>query len=127
MSPPPLLAPSPQPQAPHLQGLRVLVVDDQADTRELLAVVLEEYGVIVQTVASSASALEALKNFKFDLLLSDIGMPDEDGYTLIRNVRALEAQTGEKIPSVALRCLCWGGASQTSFVSRLSTTPTQAN
>ena len=86
------LAPSPQPLAPSLDGLRVLVVDDQFDTRELLGAVLEEYGVRVTSVASSAEALEALKNFEFDVLLSDIGMPDEDGYTLIRKVRELEAE-----------------------------------
>ena len=77
---------------PSLDGLRVLVVDDQSDTRELLGAVLEEYGVRITSVASSAEALEALKNFKFDVLLSDIGMPDEDGYSLIRKVRQMEAE-----------------------------------
>lgn len=77
-------------------------MDDQSDTCELLSAVLEEYGVRITSVTSSTEALEALKNSKFDVLLSDIGMPTEDGYTLIRKVRAHEAQTGKKILAIAI-------------------------
>jgi signal transduction histidine kinase len=85
-----------------LDGLRVLVVDDEADTRELLAFVLEQCGARVMTVASAREALDTLAESKFDVLLSDIGMPGEDGYQLIRRVRSLDRQQGGNIPAVAL-------------------------
>jgi CheY-like chemotaxis protein len=85
-----------------LDGLRVLVVDDEADARELVATMLREYNVEVIAVASASEALEALQRLKPDVLVSDIGMPGEDGYTLMRKVRALEAEQGGQIPAVAL-------------------------
>ncbi len=85
-----------------LDGLRVLVVDDEPDARELLTTVLEEYGAQVIAVASAAEALEAIKQLQPDVLVSDIGMPQEDGYTLIRKVRALTVHQGGQIPAVAL-------------------------
>jgi PAS domain S-box-containing protein len=85
-----------------LNGLRVLVVDDEADTRELLIAMLGEYGAEVTAVTSASEALEAIQLLKPDVLVSDIGMPQEDGYALIRKVRALDAEQGGQIPSVAL-------------------------
>jgi PAS domain S-box-containing protein len=85
-----------------LDGLRVLVVDDEADARELVATMLREYNVEVIAVGSASEALEALQRLKPDVLVSDIGMPGEDGYTLMRKVRALEAEQGGQIPAVAL-------------------------
>ncbi|AVH69117.1 PAS domain-containing hybrid sensor histidine kinase/response regulator [Nostoc sp. 'Lobaria pulmonaria (5183) cyanobiont'] len=85
-----------------LNGLQILVVDDNADTRELIAFILEQSGAQVTAVNSVGEALEALGRLKPDVLISDIGMPDEDGYSLIRKVRAQEAEQGEKIPAVAL-------------------------
>ncbi|HEY9876602.1 MAG TPA: PAS domain S-box protein, partial [Candidatus Obscuribacterales bacterium] len=85
-----------------LNGLRVLVVDDEADTRELLIAMLGEYGAEVTAVTSASEALEAIQLLKPDVLVSDIGMPQEDGYALIRKVRALDAEKGGQIPSVAL-------------------------
>jgi signal transduction histidine kinase len=85
-----------------LEGLRVLVVDDELDTRELLAFVLEQCGAAVTTAASTREALAALAESKPDILLSDIGMPDEDGYELIRQVRASKRKFGGKIPAAAL-------------------------
>lgn len=85
-----------------LEGLRVLVVDDEPDARELLTTVLEEYGAQVIAVASAEAALEAIKQLQPNVLVSDIGMPQEDGYTLIRKVRALAAKQGGQIPAVAL-------------------------
>jgi CheY-like chemotaxis protein len=87
---------------PVLDGLRVLAVDDEADARQLLATVLERCGAEVRTCASASEALEALKQYKPDVLVSDIGMPDEDGYSLMEKVRASEAGRGERIPAVAL-------------------------
>ena len=85
-----------------LDGLRVLVVDDEADTRELLSVMLKQYGADVKAVSSAGEALLSLEQLKPDVLVSDIGMPFEDGYSLIRRIRALEAQHGGQVPAVAL-------------------------
>ncbi|WP_448267973.1 ATP-binding protein [Nostoc sp. DSM 114159] len=85
-----------------LNGLQILVVDDNADTRELIAFILEKSGGQVTAVSSVGEALEALERLKPDVLVSDIGMPDEDGYSLIRKVRVQETEQGEKILAVAL-------------------------
>jgi PAS domain S-box-containing protein len=85
-----------------LDGLKILAVDDEADARQLLTFVLERCGAEVKTCASSAEALEALGQFKADILVSDIGMPGEDGYVLMEKVRSLEAAHGGRIPAVAL-------------------------
>ena len=87
---------------PMLQGVRVLVVDDEAEARELLTVVLEQCGAQVQVAASAGQALEALEQSQPDVLVSDIGMPNEDGYALIRQVRALGPERGGRLPAVAL-------------------------
>ena len=87
---------------PELNGLRVLVVDDEADTCELLQVILEGCGAQVKTASSAAAALEAVAEEVFDVLISDIGMPDEDGYSLIAKVRALGKERGGKVPAAAL-------------------------
>jgi CheY-like chemotaxis protein/anti-sigma regulatory factor (Ser/Thr protein kinase) len=87
---------------PSLQGLKVLVVDDEADTRELIAEVLKEVGSEVITARSVEEALIALEKHKPDILISDLGMPNEDGYSLISKVRALAAEQGGHIPAAAL-------------------------
>lgn len=89
--------------APSLEGLQILAVDDDPDTRELLKFVLAEYGAQVLTVGSAKEAIVALtENLdKYDVLICDIGMPEEDGYSLIQKVRTLDAESG-KIPAVAL-------------------------
>jgi signal transduction histidine kinase len=87
---------------PSLAGLRILVVDDEPDARELLRALLERCGSEVTTAGSAAAALEAIGRSRPDVLISDIGMPEEDGYSLIRKVRAAEASPGERIPAVAL-------------------------
>jgi signal transduction histidine kinase/ActR/RegA family two-component response regulator len=86
---------------PELNGLRVLVVDDDTDTCELLQVILEGCGAQVKTACSAAAALEAVVEEVFDVLISDIGMPDEDGYSLIAKVRALGKERGGKVPAAA--------------------------
>jgi PAS domain S-box-containing protein len=88
--------------APRLDGVRVLIVDDETDARMLLRRVLER-GKATVTVASSArEAMAALKAAPFDVLISDVGMPDTDGYDLIRMVRELPAEANGKTPAVAL-------------------------
>ena len=87
---------------PQLEGLRVLVVDDEADTRELLQSVIERCGARVRTANSAAAALEAMAEEVFDVLIIDIGMPEEDGYALIAKVRALDEERGGRIPAAAL-------------------------
>ena len=87
---------------PALEGLRVLVVDDEPDTLGLLRTVLERCGVVVTTAGSAAEALAAFAQTKPDVILSDIGMPEEDGYEFIGKLRAAEAGNAERVPAVAL-------------------------
>ena len=87
---------------PSLQGLKVLVVDDEADTGELIGEVLKECGSEVIVSRSAAEALEALEQHHPDILISDLGMPDEDGYSLIEKIRALPSDRGGDIPAAAL-------------------------
>jgi PAS domain S-box-containing protein len=86
---------------PALAGVRVLVVEDEPDTRALLALILESSGATVEGVESAPEALTNLQIFKPDVLLSDIGLPIESGYELIRKVRSLSSEAGQ-IPAVAL-------------------------
>jgi CheY-like chemotaxis protein len=85
-----------------LDRLRVLVIDDNADTLELVAVILEEYGTEVITAASATEAMQAIAQSKPNVLVSDIAMPGVDGYSLIRKVRTLSSEQGGQIPAVAL-------------------------
>ena len=85
-----------------LNGVRVLVVDDDEDARELMRAILAQCGAEVTVTATARAALEAVKQTPFDVLVSDIAMPEVDGYDLIRNVRALEAERGGRIPALAL-------------------------
>ncbi len=87
---------------PTLANLQLLVVDDDDDTREFLIALLEDEGSVVRSAASVAGALAALESYWPDLLLSDIGMPEADGYELIRRVREMEVLRGGKIPAIAL-------------------------
>jgi signal transduction histidine kinase/ActR/RegA family two-component response regulator len=87
---------------PSLEGVRVLLVDDDQDTLNMLAEILTGNRAAVQIATSVAGALEALQWYKPDVLVSDLAMPNEDGYSLIAKVRALEAQSGRQIPAVAL-------------------------
>ncbi|MGH7323904.1 MAG: PAS domain S-box protein [Candidatus Rokuibacteriota bacterium] len=87
---------------PALGGLRILVVEDEADSRELFTAALQRCGAEVIAAASATEALEAIDRLRPDVLLSDIGMPGIDGYELIRRVRRLESGRGERIPALAL-------------------------
>jgi PAS domain S-box-containing protein len=89
--------------SPTLRGLRVLVVDDDGDAREMIATMLQGSGAVVTSAASVAEAMKAIEETRPDVLLSDIGMPEEDGYTLMRKLRARESERGEPpIPAAAL-------------------------
>jgi PAS domain S-box-containing protein len=86
----------------EIEGVRVLVVDDEIDARALLKRILEESRAIVTAAESAEEAIELLQAGKFDVLVSDIGMPGEDGYSLIKRVRSLGAAGGGDIPAIAL-------------------------
>jgi PAS domain S-box-containing protein len=87
---------------PSLAGVHMLVVDDEPDTRDLIATVLRSAGARVVTAGSARQALELMDDEPPDLLVSDIGMPSEDGYALIASVRARPAERGGGVPAVAL-------------------------
>lgn len=89
-------------QEPDLTALRVLIVDDEPDARDLLAAILGQYGAEVMVVTTATEVLATLDSFQPNLLVSDIGMPDVDGYSLIQQVRALPAKSGGQIPAIAL-------------------------
>jgi PAS domain S-box-containing protein len=85
---------------PELDGVKVLAVDDDEDSRTLLSVILSKCGANVITCGSADEAIRALRSFRPDIVISDIGMPGEDGYALIRRIRSEHG--GKKIPAVAL-------------------------
>ncbi len=87
---------------PDLIGIRILTIDDEPDTCELLTVLFTQYGAEVMSVTSSTEALLAFEWFKPDILVSDIGMPNIDGYTLLQQIRSLPAEKGGSIPAIAL-------------------------
>ena len=87
---------------PTLDGLRVLVVDDEADARDLLGVILRGRGAVVDVVGSAADALDAIARALPDVMVSDISMPESDGYHLIRELRARGERDGGATPAVAL-------------------------
>jgi CheY-like chemotaxis protein len=85
--------------APSLAGLQVLVVEDDDDSRELIGFILESHGARVELVASASAALKAIAGARFDALLSDVSMPGEDGYSLVRKLRASQQSA---LPAAAL-------------------------
>jgi PAS domain S-box-containing protein len=85
-----------------LDGVRILVVDDEYDTREVLSAMLNRYGAEVRTAASAAEAIQKLVDWRPDVLVSDIGMPMEDGYELIGKIRGLPPERGGETPAIAL-------------------------
>jgi CheY-like chemotaxis protein len=91
-----------------LRDIRVLVVDDEPDSRETLRQILEHCNAEVETVASAAEAVRKLEAWRPDVLLSDIGMPGEDGYELIRRVRELPPERGGRTPAAALTAFARG-------------------
>jgi CheY-like chemotaxis protein len=92
------------PREPHvsLSNLRILVVEDEVDARELLQHVLQEAGARVTEAPEARTALELLQHEPFDVIVSDIGMPVMDGFDLIRTLRARPTEHGGKVPAIAL-------------------------
>lgn len=86
----------------ELCGLQILIVDDELDVRDLLTNVIEESGGKAIAVESVSGALQFLEKLQPDVLFSDIGMPDQDGYALIRQVRKMEAAREGLLPAIAL-------------------------
>jgi CheY-like chemotaxis protein len=85
-----------------LRGRRVLVVDDDADTREMLVVTLESSGAVVATAETVAEALAMCEAAPPDVIISDIGLPGEDGFSLVRRLRAFPPERGGNVPAIAL-------------------------
>jgi CheY-like chemotaxis protein/anti-sigma regulatory factor (Ser/Thr protein kinase) len=105
--PPMLAAPADAPaltlqRSQDLEGLRVLVVDDEADTRDMVCAILKSQGAQVEVASSAAAALAALPDARPHILVSDVEMPGQDGYELIRQVRLLPGEAGGKVPAAAL-------------------------
>jgi signal transduction histidine kinase/CheY-like chemotaxis protein len=99
MLPAPALVPTPP---PRLEGVHVLIVDDEPDTREIMAHELKNCGAVVSQAASASDALEILEGEEVDILLADIAMPNEDGYSLIKKVRSSTAPRVASIPAAAV-------------------------
>ena len=93
------------PQSPSLAGVRVLSVDDEPDARYLVKRILQQCDAVVTTAAGVDEALAALAAGRYDVVISDVGMPDRDGFDLIRALRALPPDAGGKTPAVALTAL----------------------
>ncbi|HEX8287166.1 MAG TPA: PAS domain S-box protein [Pyrinomonadaceae bacterium] len=87
---------------PELTGIKILAIDDEPDARFLLTAILEKCGAEIKTCESATQAIDLLEEFQPDILISDIGMPEEDGYALIKRVRDAERGTSKRIPAVAL-------------------------
>jgi PAS domain S-box-containing protein len=85
-----------------LDGVRILVVDDEADTRELVKVTLRQYGATVVTAPSVEEALDTFDKFQPQVVFADIAMPGKDGYSLVRQLRALPEESGGRVPVIAL-------------------------
>jgi CheY-like chemotaxis protein len=98
-----------------LSGLRVLVIDDLAEAREVFSAMLQSWGAQVDTASTAASGLAALGRFKPDVVLCDIAMPGENGFSFIRRVRALEPSQGGKTVVVALTAFAGAEDAQRSL------------
>jgi PAS domain S-box-containing protein len=91
-----------QPETPGLQGLQILIVDDETDALDLISMELAQHGAKVTAVSSAEEALQTLSRQTFDVLISDIGMPQMDGYDLMRQIRKQEDGKQKPIPAIAL-------------------------
>jgi CheY-like chemotaxis protein len=95
-------APSTAARTNALQGLRIVLVEDDPDTGEIINFMLLDSGAEVKQVTTAAAALEIVRSTAVDLVLSDLGLPDRDGYDLIRSVRALPLARGGGVPAIAI-------------------------
>ncbi len=101
----------------ELEGLNILVVDDEPDARALVKRLLENCDAVVTTASSAAEAIELFRTQSFHAVISDIGMPEEDGYSLIRKIRAAEQAAGRRIPAIALTAYARAEDRVTAIVS----------
>lgn len=103
-APPPETPAEPTPPAPtvNLSGVKILVVEDEADVRDMLRWLLESSHAVVRTASSADEALTLLASERPDVVISDIGMPDRDGFSLIRAIRGLDPRDGGQTPAVAV-------------------------
>lgn len=85
-----------------ISGCRILIVEDDRDSREMLAVLLNAHNAETMTAANAVEALDKIPSFKPDILISDLGMPEVDGYDLIRHIRSMSPEHGGKVPAIAL-------------------------
>jgi two-component system CheB/CheR fusion protein len=117
-------------EQPRLDGLRILLVDDDESTREAIAIYLQSFGAEVSLCESAAEALKNLPNFKPNIIVSDIAMPGEDGYSLISKIRSLNSNQGGQVPAIALTAYAAAGdvlrAMQSGFQAHLAK-PVEAN
>ncbi len=102
---------------PRLDGLRVLVVDDEADALGLVREALRDVGAEVVTASSAAEAMAMFTNQRPDVVVSDIGMPGEDGYSLLRKIRSLSAAQGGRTPAIALTAYARAEDAQRAFAA----------
>jgi CheY-like chemotaxis protein len=112
--------PHPQEDAKNVQSLdslRILLVDDNEDSLILTTFILESNGFQVKTATSVLEALEIIKQLKFDVLISDIAMPEVDGYSLIRKIRESSIVQQSEIPAIALTALSSDESRSTAFAS----------
>ncbi|MBW4600233.1 MAG: response regulator [Calothrix sp. FI2-JRJ7] len=108
-------------QALALSGVRVLVVDDDVDSRDFLAFALEASGAEIASAASATEALNILPTFNPMVLVSDIGMPDQDGYSLIRQIRELPYEKGGAVPAIALTAYAGDGDKKAALAAGFQT------
>jgi CheY-like chemotaxis protein len=95
-----------QPDTASLRDVRVLVVEDDPDSRELLELLLSDAGMVVDSASSVAEAFEVLTEHRPDVIVSDIGMPFENGYSFLRNLRQVLQEEGGTIPALAITGYC---------------------
>jgi CheY-like chemotaxis protein len=100
-----------------LRGLQILVVEDEDDTRELITDMLSRYGASVRAANSAAAAIDLLQAWRPDVLVSDIAMPGEDGYSFMRRVRSLPPEQGGDMPAIAVTALAGATDRRTALAS----------
>ena len=109
--------PRPTPSKDALDGISILVLDDEKDSREIVKVILEEYGARVFLASSVSQAVNLVKSSHPQIIISDIGMPEEDGYSFIRKVRKLSDEEGGTTPAIALTAFARSEDRKNAFLS----------
>jgi CheY-like chemotaxis protein len=114
----PSLAASPEPAVPkYLSGIKVLWVEDDAASRTAVELMLDSQGAMVTSASSAGEAIAVFKQFRPDVIVSDISMPQEDGYSLIRKIRSFSSQKGGNTPALALTAYADSTSRDTAFAA----------